>query len=110
MMRALHLLSVQQDVPSRVMTEDEKVEAVADAVEEEADVAAAEPEEDSTQPVEVGLMVPNYRGKSLKQVIQMARESRMPVDYIGTGVARRQNPKAGSRLKPGERIRVEFAR
>jgi len=112
MMKSLDLLGVQRDVPSRVVTEEERARpAETDAVEEEIDivedeaVAGSEP-----KPLEVGLLVPDFRGKPLDKVIRMAREAGMPFDPQGSGVARRQTPKAGSRLKPGERIRVEFAR
>jgi hypothetical protein len=34
----------------------------------------------------------------------------LQVEFLGTGLARAQDPAAGSPLSPGDRIRVQFAR
>lgn len=53
---------------------------------------------------------PDFTGKTVKDVMMEAAAEGIQVDMLGDGVARSQNPQAGSVLIPGEHIRVRFAR
>lgn len=54
--------------------------------------------------------VPNFAGKTIKDVMVQAAAQGIEVDMAGEGIARDQNPAAGTVLIPGEHIRVRFAR
>jgi cell division protein FtsI (penicillin-binding protein 3) len=54
--------------------------------------------------------VPDFKGMTLRAVLMEAAAKGLPVQPDGSGVARVQNPAAGSVLHQGERIRVRFAR
>jgi len=53
--------------------------------------------------------VPNFRGKTMRAVAELASAMGLPVLLDGSGVARGQVPSPGSVLHEGERIRVQFA-
>jgi cell division protein FtsI (penicillin-binding protein 3) len=57
-----------------------------------------------------GPRVPDFRGKTVRNVIEEAAALGIPVEFTGTGVARAQVPAAGAVLPLGERVRVQFAR
>jgi len=61
-------------------------------------------------PAETGPKVPNFRGKSMRAVVEQAGSMGLPVLIDGSGIARDQVPQAGAVLHQGERIRVMFAR
>jgi hypothetical protein len=54
--------------------------------------------------------VPNFVGKTVKDVMQEAAADGLDVDLSGSGLARTQSPLPGAALLPGEHIRVRFAR
>ncbi len=54
--------------------------------------------------------VPNFKGMTLRAVLTEAAAKGLPVQPVGTGVARVQTPPPGAVLHQGERIRVQFAR
>lgn len=54
--------------------------------------------------------VPNFVGKTVRDVITEAAADGLEVDMFGSGLARAQTPQAGAALLPGERIRVRFQR
>jgi len=54
--------------------------------------------------------VPNFVGKTMKDVVTEAAADGLDVDMLGSGLARDQTPQPGAALLPGERIRVRFAR
>ncbi len=54
--------------------------------------------------------VPNFVGKTIKDVVQEATATGVEVDLFGDGMARTQTPVAGAVLVPGEHIAVRFAR
>ena len=73
----------------------------------------AEPvEADDAIPSEApkGPKVPDFRGKSVRNVVEMASAEGIEVTIQGSGVARAQLPAAGRPMHRGERIRVVFAR
>ena len=57
-----------------------------------------------------GKRVPDFRGKPVIAVLRESAELGVPVDYVGTGVARNQRPSPGRILPAGERVHIEFAR
>jgi cell division protein FtsI (penicillin-binding protein 3) len=60
--------------------------------------------------IPVGPKVPNFRGKTKRQVMEESSALGMRVEIAGTGIARRQQPQPGVILRPGERVKVRFAR
>jgi cell division protein FtsI (penicillin-binding protein 3) len=61
-------------------------------------------------PVPQGPMVPDFRGKSLRDVIEESNAEGINVMVEGSGVARAQVPLPGSPLRQGEQIRIVFTR
>jgi len=59
--------------------------------------------------VDSGMVVPSFLGKPLRSAVQMAQQSGVEIDAIGSGVAREQSPPPGSRLVSGQKITVRFA-
>ncbi len=55
-----------------------------------------------------GPSAPNFAGKTVRAVLEQSLETGVPVEVVGSGVARQQLPLPGSPLKPGERVRVLF--
>ncbi len=83
-------------------TEEEMRAATGDP---EAAEASAQIDGDSDAP-----KVPNFVGKTVKDVVEEAAGDGVSVEMFGEGLARAQNPPAGSILVAGEHIRVRFAR
>jgi cell division protein FtsI (penicillin-binding protein 3) len=54
--------------------------------------------------------VPNFVGKTVRDVMQEAAAEGIDIDMAGDGMARAQNPAPGAALIPGERVQVRFAR
>jgi cell division protein FtsI (penicillin-binding protein 3) len=57
-----------------------------------------------------GPTVPNFVGKSMRVVLAEAQAQGISITPNGSGIARVQQPPAGSILHEGERIRVQFSR
>jgi hypothetical protein len=57
-----------------------------------------------------GPTVPNFVGKSMRVVLAEAQAKGIPITPNGSGIARIQQPPAGTILHEGERIRVQFSR
>jgi membrane carboxypeptidase/penicillin-binding protein len=57
-----------------------------------------------------GPKVPDFVGKTVKDVMQQAAAEGLDVEMRGDGLARAQLPTAGAPLTPGEHIRVKFTR
>ena len=57
-----------------------------------------------------GPTVPDFRGKSMRSVVEESAASGIDVMIEGSGVARAQVPLPGSPLRRGEQIRIVFAR
>ena len=64
----------------------------------------------SASALRADLLVPDFRGKSMRAVLAEAAARGLTVLPDGSGVARVQYPPAGSTYHQGERIRVRFAR
>jgi cell division protein FtsI (penicillin-binding protein 3) len=60
-----------------------------------------------------GPYVPNFRGMTLRSVLEESSARGMEVEMLGSpaaGLVRNQDPPAGSALRPGTRVRVQFAK
>jgi beta-lactam-binding protein with PASTA domain len=82
-------------------TEEEIKEANGDAL---ADGAVVLADADPNAP-----KVPNFVGKTVRDVMQEAASSGLDVNLFGDGLARAQTPPAGAILLPGSHIYVRFA-
>jgi hypothetical protein len=54
--------------------------------------------------------VPNFRGKTLRDVIEESSALGIPVEFKGGGIAQTQVPEAGAVLPVGQSVRVQFGR
>jgi cell division protein FtsI (penicillin-binding protein 3) len=61
-------------------------------------------------PVSHGATVPDFRGKSMRDVVEESSANGIEVMIEGSGVARAQVPLPGSPLRRGEQIRIVFTR
>ncbi|HVV45888.1 MAG TPA: penicillin-binding transpeptidase domain-containing protein, partial [Bryobacteraceae bacterium] len=57
-----------------------------------------------------GPMVPDFRGKSMRDALEAASSHGIQVTVEGSGVARAQVPLPGTPLHPNEKIRIVFTR
>jgi cell division protein FtsI (penicillin-binding protein 3) len=71
-------------------------------------VASASTPPVATVIVAAGPPAPSFQGKTLRAVLEQSIAMGIPVDVIGSGIARQQAPAAGSPLGPGEKVRVQF--
>jgi len=122
-METLRLLGVPYDVPETAApepaTEEETIDvAIASLSRPPDDISAApampapEPAPETPQAttfmLAAGPVVPSFEGKTVRAVLEESFAAGVPVEVIGSGVARAQLPAAGSPLGPGERVRVYF--
>ena len=73
----------------------------------------SEADEDPDQPNREGAtgpIVPNFQGKTMRAVLELASGIGLDIEPSGRGVARSQSPAAGRRILPGEKVKVQFAR
>src|SRR5271165_6787665 len=59
--------------------------------------------------VDSGVVVPSFLGKPLRSAVEIAQQSGLEINAVGSGVAREQWPAPGSRLPSGQHITVRFA-
>ena len=59
---------------------------------------------------EGGSTVPSLLGLSMREAIESAHKAGFDLQVVGSGMAREQQPPAGSYLPPGSKIAVRFAR
>jgi cell division protein FtsI (penicillin-binding protein 3) len=57
-----------------------------------------------------GVLVPSMIGRPVRTALEIAQESGIDIDIIGSGVAREQSPPAGTRIAAGARVAVRFSR
>lgn len=128
MATALSRLNVPRDVPEEIeelaekdkkFSQPKEIDDVALAelnppTEEEMRVASGEAESNgSADAIDVdpnAPKVPNFVGKSVKDVIDEAASNGVDLEMSGDGLARAQNPPPGALLIPGEHVQVRFAR
>jgi cell division protein FtsI (penicillin-binding protein 3) len=58
----------------------------------------------------VGPKVPDFRGMTLRAVLEESAATGVQIEVSGSGLARNQEPAAGSILGPGAHVRVQFTR
>jgi cell division protein FtsI (penicillin-binding protein 3) len=116
---ALRLLEVPKDLPDEpppTLVAEKKAEAGDDAAFAEFETAQnilldSEDDDDQAAPGAVqGPKVPNFKGKTMRDVLAEAASQGLTILPNGNGVARVQYPAAGTTLHQGERIRVQFSR
>ena len=59
--------------------------------------------------VDSGAVVPSFLGKPLRTAVEIAQQSGLEIDAVGSGVAREQWPPPGSHLASGQKVMVRFA-
>jgi cell division protein FtsI (penicillin-binding protein 3) len=57
-----------------------------------------------------GIEVPSFVGKTVRGAVETAQDAGLELEAVGTGVARRQSPAAGTRVAGGARVLVQFGR
>jgi cell division protein FtsI (penicillin-binding protein 3) len=57
-----------------------------------------------------GVLVPDFKGKSLRTALEVAEEAGLELEVNGSGVGLDQTPAAGSRIPPGGHVSVRFGR
>jgi cell division protein FtsI (penicillin-binding protein 3) len=57
-----------------------------------------------------GISVPSFVGKHMRAAVELAEDSNLDLEPVGSGVARDQSPPAGSHVAAGTRITVRFER
>lgn len=121
---ALRILDVQKDLPETPAKDDKKPakpdprdlndlsiagldDTQPNILEEDEDAASGQ-----QKPVvaQGGPRVPNFRGKSMREVMALASQTGIPVVLAGSGTVNYQMPLAGEVLLPGQKVRVKFAR
>lgn len=125
MATALRKYGVPRDVPEDIEALYAKLHPKAAGAEKEVDEASlATPLTDDEQEQAQGApektvlaaadpeipLVPNFVGKTVRDVMLEATASGLEVDLFGDGLARSQNPRPGSPLPPDGHIHVRFAR
>jgi PASTA domain len=56
------------------------------------------------------VLVPDFRGKSLRLALEEAESAGLELEISGSGVGQEQSPPAGSRMPPGGHVNVRFGR
>jgi cell division protein FtsI (penicillin-binding protein 3) len=84
----------------------DEIPAAGSVAQVDAQVASAAP----ARVMPTGPVVPEFRGKSMRDVMEEASAGGIDVTIEGSGVARAQMPLPGTPLRNGERIRIVFAR
>lgn len=122
---ALRVLQVPKDAPETDIApavqfanqqahEEGAMEMVALKLPEPKEAKSAQPSAGTEQPAFDGLLsgprVPDFRGKPVVSVLRESAALGLPVEIVGTGVARGQRPAPGTVLPEGGRIQVEFSR
>jgi len=57
-----------------------------------------------------GIVVPSFVGKSVRSAIELAENSGLDLDVVGSGLAQEQSPAPGTHVASGARITVKFGR
>jgi cell division protein FtsI (penicillin-binding protein 3) len=59
--------------------------------------------------VDSGIVVPSFMGKSLRSAVEVAQQSGVEINVIGSGIARQQSPEPGSHLLAGQKVMIRFS-
>ena len=57
-----------------------------------------------------GIEVPSFVGKTFRSAVEAAQDSGLELEAVGSGLARQQNPVAGTHVPAGSRVTVQFGR
>jgi cell division protein FtsI (penicillin-binding protein 3) len=57
-----------------------------------------------------GIIVPSFVGKTVRGAVESAQDVGLGIDAVGSGVAREQDPVAGTHVAAGSRVTVQFGR
>jgi cell division protein FtsI (penicillin-binding protein 3) len=57
-----------------------------------------------------GIAVPSFIGKTVRAAIELAAESGLDLEAVGSGIAREQVPAPGAHVPSGSRVTVKFGR
>jgi cell division protein FtsI (penicillin-binding protein 3) len=57
-----------------------------------------------------GIVVPSFAGKSVRGAIELAEDTGLDLDAVGSGLAQEQSPAPGSHVVTGSRVTVKFGR
>ncbi len=57
-----------------------------------------------------GIVVPSFAGRTVRGAIELAEDSGLDLDAVGSGLGRDQSPQAGSHVATGSRVTVKFGR
>ncbi|HEY7616936.1 MAG TPA: penicillin-binding protein [Terriglobales bacterium] len=57
-----------------------------------------------------GIVVPSFIGKSIRGAIEVAQDSGLELDAVGSGIAQEQSPAPGSHVIAGTKVVVRFER
>jgi cell division protein FtsI (penicillin-binding protein 3) len=114
---ALRLMSVHRDLPDAPPPrEDTPAAPRGPAIAELGPPGPLPPLPDPGAPLRAaslevwGPSVPDFHGKTVRKVLEESAALGLPVEVLGSGVARAQVPPPGEILPRGERIRVLFTR
>jgi cell division protein FtsI (penicillin-binding protein 3) len=119
---ALRVLQVPKDdpdndihgmpaLPKEVNEEpEERPKKLAEKKPEEKPQPSPEPDPTPGRILVAGPRVPDFRGKAMVAVMRESAAMGLPVEIVGTGVARDQSPPPGGILPMGGKIHIQFAR
>jgi membrane peptidoglycan carboxypeptidase len=107
---ALRILGVARDLPDTVAPAAPPAGPVVVEQEEEQTEERQENLAQGNPHLVAGPTAPNFKGKSLRAVLRESAAAGLQVDVVGSGIARRQQPRPGALLGESRRIRVEFSR
>jgi cell division protein FtsI (penicillin-binding protein 3) len=57
-----------------------------------------------------GIEVPSFVGKTFRGAVETAQDAGLQLEAVGSGLARQQNPTAGTHVAAGSRVTVQFGR
>ena len=57
-----------------------------------------------------GIEVPSFVGKTFRGAVEAAQDADLELEAVGSGIARQQNPVAGTHVPAGSRVTVQFGR
>jgi membrane peptidoglycan carboxypeptidase len=125
-MEALRILDVPKDLPEAPVVAAREADAEIAAggqrsvssvtpppVRADSPVSAGEPVADRRPFLNsslTGRQVPDFRGMTLRSVLEESAARGLQLEVSGSGLARGQEPAPGAVLPPGERVRVQFSR
>ena len=115
---ALRLLEVPKDLPDEppptlvasTQSEPDDDSAFAEFASDNNILLDSEDDDQAGPAAGNGPKVPDFKGKTMRDVLAEAASQGLVIQPNGSGVARVQYPAAGSILHQGERIRVQFSR